>query len=816
VQSLTSSTHSMNKACLLRFLCLICMISPKLFSQSRHEIPGINHPVAIQKLYLHTDRSYYFPGDTVWFKGYYLDGISQKLDPGFCTMYLDLINPEGVIILNQEFGVEQGMAMGQFSLTGSLRPGKYLLRAYTDLQRQIGEEAFFYKTLELSKLMSARDEVKQASIHSNQAPIDLSFLPEGGCLLQDRINTVGIKTVDSTGNDVAVKGRILDSQGLVLCDFQTVYQGMDTVCLMPQKGKSYHIELESYPEFVYHIQGIQNAGIKLECTGENEEEIFLRVTSNAAQFHQKDYVFAIMHRGRLVFDQRFTLKDSEFPIKLEREALPAGINRLILLNASLIPLSERLCFSSLPEINRVDIQSDQYAYSTRSPVEITLHNDEHLGEMTWSELSLSVINEHANKTTGEPGDMLSWLLVDSELKGKISSPSNYFVDDSLLRSRDKLNLLMLTHGWSRYLWNNLPEADQDEKLQYAEGISLTGKVRKAFSKKPVRQGLVTCNIFSDKGYLSDSTFTDSQGNFRFPDLYFLDTVAIFLQGYNRRGKRYTEVYVDPLWPDPPQVSPWTLPEETRFDEFPVRLYQQQYYNERALKEYTLKTGSILLEEVTLVGKYKGEYDGLPRIYSKPRDSFKVTKDDLVYQNVGQFLKAKLGALLYAPKISFGGESPYLFLLNGIPTDYPDAVMDLSLSQVEVVEFLRHYDVTNVGMFGTRGASGIVSVFTKKGGEAYTDDFVQGTLSSRICGYSSYREFYSPKYTSENLHTEKPDQRITLYWNPHIRTKGGEAHVSFFTSDDIARYRIVVEGITQSGEICLGGSDFVVSSTHPGL
>ena len=66
--------------------------------------------------------------------------------------------------------------------------------------------------------------------------------------------------------------------------------------------------------------------------------------------------------------------------------------------------------------------------------------------------------------------------------------------------------------------------------------------------------------------------------------------------------------------------------------------------------------------------------------------------------------------------------------------------------------------------------------------------------------------YSPKYTPEN-----PDQRLTLYWDPDINTMDGKADVYFYTSDDISRYRIIVEGITNTGEVCLGSSEFVVSS-----
>jgi hypothetical protein len=118
------------------------------------------------------------------------------------------------------------------------------------------------------------------------------------------------------------------------------------------------------------------------------------------------------------------------------------------------------------------------------------------------------------------------------------------------------------------------------------------------------------------------------------------------------------------------------------------------------------------------------------------------------------------------------------------------------------------------MFGARGANGIISVFTKKGGANLGyEHYIQGTLARYLDGFSTYREFYSPAYTPENLDEERPDHRITLYWNPEIELKDAGATVSFYTSDDFSRYHILVEGISSTGEACLGQGEMRVGSAH---
>ncbi|RLD96121.1 MAG: hypothetical protein DRJ29_00580, partial [Bacteroidetes bacterium] len=119
--------------------------------------------------------------------------------------------------------------------------------------------------------------------------------------------------------------------------------------------------------------------------------------------------------------------------------------------------------------------------------------------------------------------------------------------------------------------------------------------------------------------------------------------------------------------------------------------------------------------------------------------------------------------------------------------------------------------SETAIFGTRGGSGVVSIFTKKGGVPdYSQKYIPGTIAEKLMGYASKREFYTPKYTGENINSEKPDHRIVQFWDPNIFTEKGKASVTFFSSDDISRYKVYVEGITKEGRICLGTAEFEVN------
>lgn len=74
------------------------------------------------------------------------------------------------------------------------------------------------------------------------------------------------------------------------------------------------------------------------------------------------------------------------------------------------------------------------------------------------------------------------------------------------------------------------------------------------------------------------------------------------------------------------------------------------------------------------------------------------------------------------------------------------------------------------------------------------------------------EFNAPEYLSkEDRYALSPDFRHTLYWNPFLeqRAVNGVLDLSFYTSDMIGEYKIIVEGFTKEGKDIYGTALFGV-------
>ena len=405
-------------------------------------------PVTIEKVYLQTDRDFYFLGDTIWFKAYLLDG--QNLSPvsDIQNLYIELIDSKGKIPQNQVLLSEYGQASGSIIIPDTSVTGPFVIRAYTDYQKNFGEEMFFHKTIRISEVKSSFDiESEKPAINKEKPQIDVSFFPEGGFLLTGTQNLVAFKAVDSTGRGVSIQGVLLDSHRNAVVAFKTDYKGMGRLFFNPKRGESYEVIIDGYPGFTYRFEDIRSEAMKLVLLEQNQEELTLKIISNFRKRSREHFYVACFSRDSLLFNKEIAHRGT-MKVKVETDVMLGGINRFILLNEELEPVSERLVFLDNLDINNLEIVTTQKDFATRSPVQLEILDDRGTLNSGYSSLSIAVVDENALIGGGDHQHMVSYLFLDSELKGYIESPADYFVDDENIASQDKLNLLMLTHGWS--------------------------------------------------------------------------------------------------------------------------------------------------------------------------------------------------------------------------------------------------------------------------------------------------------------------------------------------------------------------------------
>lgn len=108
-----------------------------------------------EKIYVHTDRSYYIPSERIWFRAFLLDAASHMPLINSRYVYVELINPMGKVVKRVKIKPENNIYSGYLDLADDLPEGNYILRAYTQFMLNSGEELFFKKAIRIGSPFSA-------------------------------------------------------------------------------------------------------------------------------------------------------------------------------------------------------------------------------------------------------------------------------------------------------------------------------------------------------------------------------------------------------------------------------------------------------------------------------------------------------------------------------------------------------------------------------------------------------------------------------------------------------------------------------------
>jgi hypothetical protein len=140
-----------------------------------------------------------------------------------------------------------------------------------------------------------------------------------------------------------------------------------------------------------------------------------------------------------------------------------------------------------------------------------------------------------------------------------------------------------------------------------------------------------------------------------------------------------------------------------------------------------------------------------------------------------------------------GNAP-LILLDNVPVSV-DAINRIPVQSIESVEVFKGADAT---VFGTQGANGVIAFYSKSGSSAV--ETIPGMMKLTSIGYQVPKMFYAPKYDIKKPEDIKPDERITLFWNPSVRSgENGKVTLSYYNHDIDAPIHVVLQGITKFGQ-----------------
>jgi hypothetical protein len=406
-------------------------------------------------------------------------------------------------------------------------------------------------------------------------------------------------------------------------------------------------------------------------------------------------------------------------------------------------------------------------------------------------------------------DIITYLFLQSEVKGTIEQPKMYF-DPTNSKRHQQLDLLLLTQGWRSFIWRTLADTIITKKYKPEQNFSISGRVRQLFINNPISNRNVSM-LIAPKTNLIMVTKTDSSGRFNFSNLQIFGTNNLIITSKNKRNKIGGFVMLDKFYERPLPISKQEAYQiDTTIQQFSVSIEKQN----NSIKQNM--SNGIMLKEITVKGQHRTATvedttlkGSTPPLHLLPED-----KDETVYHNLLYYLLDNVPRLHYTYD-SIGQIHLYTRISGDIfPVDLQipgENMMYISTGQLLnlSMKHIQKIDVKYRIHLGQGNQGGIPYIIVIPDPDAL-DVGKMYKVDTKIDGYYQAREFYVLKYAKDE-NFKMPDYRHTVYWEPNITTNAnGEAEVRFYNGDNIGKIRIEAEGVSNSGPL-RGIADYTVKN-----
>ncbi len=824
------------------FLFLIAGMkwSDSLRQKVQEQLDKFNTYYPQEKVYLHLDRSRYALGEDIWFQVYLADGRKHTPDAYSRIVYVELIGPDDRILETRRIGIEGGTGSGDFRLPAEGVAGEYIVRAYTNFMRNFDAAFFFQHTVSVFDLRQPSSSVAgpgnlmATDSLQEQPAFALDFFPEGGDLVSGLSSVVAFRATDRYGQAIEVEGRVYDETGSMATPLKTIDRGMGFFSLKPASDRKYYAEVEwKGISRRFDLPPVRSSGYVLRIDNRKEDVFGITFKTNIPD--GMDGALVVGHiRGDIFCFVEGRSGHNELKAEVPKAGLPDGVVHFTLFNRSGMAVCERLVFLQ-QAANRVDLvlKSDRGHYARRRPVELGFQVTGNDGRPLAARLSVAVTDRQVAPATPEGQDIRSYLLLNSDLPGDIEDPAYFFAENTAAR-RLLLDLLLLTHGWRRFVWEDIM-ADQlpaiDNRLE--QGFSIGGVVtRRDRPDKPVPADVYVTVL--EHGFVMEEVTTDESGEFLFTGFQFPDTTRVLLQANahkSRRADRRKEKADDSFGPDgnrnvsilvheekAPEVSRRPASIRAPVEDTLLAGFLADGQRIAAVDSTYRNIWSIELDEVEVKSRrIEAEPEELRmagKLYSEP--SYRLTMDSIIgfesAQSVFEIIRGRVpGVQVFGSPpdqyavirgiSSLEGSNEALIVIDGIPTDN-SAASSLNIFDIAVIDVLSG---AKAALYGMRGANGVIAIYTRRGRTPSPNRQPQpGILQLDHPGYYQVRQFYAPTYDRQQPGAERPDYRTTLHWAPQVRVgEDGMADLRFFTSDKLSSYEVIVEGMTVTGQPVYG-------------
>lgn len=725
-----------------------------------------------QKIILLTDKTAYTAGETIWFKAWCLDSLSNRFSHDSKNLFVDLVDNKDSVVGQLLLDLAQLRTSGSFLLPGSLREGYYWLRGYTSAILHADSNRIAIKALYV--INSMKPDPHALSAYANAAATEqadtgapvLSFFPEGGSIISGTTATVAFRALTKNGRPADVAGYLTDTRNDTVARFTSQRPGIGKFSFDAFNPRKYtvHIKGSNGHEYTMQLPPIDQFAYQLSVVGQTEQTIRLRV-SLGDSLYKKNKISQVfgLSRDSLCFAARGS---DMYEVTVPKISFLKGKATFFLFDDKNHIVSQRAVWIDDQPANSVTAATAKAVYSPGEKVDLNISiapgNDNHTPKTLFT---VAVTNNPAD----EPAATATNLTPDEE------------------------DLLMLTQQpWYR----DFPIAATAGTTAPAEEPNIFHISGTALNKsnKPLSGYLV--NIFNGDKHVFQVDTADANGNFHF-NLPAYDDGTPFnmkvtnLKGQGQEGRISMDKFDFPHFKTPARLKKgFTTSQAAAIRTYRSRQMTDTVSMDKAamLKPVTVESGKAPYDQSRRVSPFsqvitsdvfdKGGIDGiLNAIRNVPGFSVGVLSTAATTNRSGQ-TSATMGM---QPLIVMDG------VQQSLSSDVKSYLTTLDPTNIDFIEILNG---PLTAMYGVEGAGGVILINTVNQRKGVTQVSDKGTAVIYPKGY------HAPPAFSPAGHPPS-----TLYWDPSLLTDNtGKASLHFTAAHEQGAWSASIIGITDRGDI----------------
>lgn len=768
-----------------------------------------------EKVYLHFDNTGYFRGETIWYKAYITSNLQNRFTDISRVLYVELLAPEGNVVKRQKLKIEEGQCHGEFVIDEDYHSGFYEVRAYTRYMLNWERDCIFsrvfpvyekpeqegdYLSREIIGYKHRHKINEEREANTLLEKVTVTFYPEGGNLIKDINSRIAFKIINEKGENVDIEGSVYNRLRKIVKPFKTEHQGMGLLEYIPSEQLSYIEFRYNKKKYKFNLPDILPEGLVMLLDNLHADSLSISIEKSSVYLNNSTLGLSIQNRGNLSAVKTVSFKDNKIMLKVPKIELMPGVNQVTLFDGNGQVLSERLFFIMPSHKLSLRVKSVKEYYKPFEKIKLDFETEENF-PLTFS---LSVRDKTSEIAVWEDNIMTNMLL-SSDLKGHIENPSYYFLQD-IDGTREKcLDLLMMVQGWRCYFWTDMAHNKEfDVKHRAEEGIVLEGQI--------VSEDNLVVNIDSIRLKMSilanGNKYTtdiklDDFGKFRlfFDDFEGLKQVSFVIKiladiEFLNDSIGY-KVLLDRVFS--PKASSYSF-----YDTYIIVQNIPDVPNDEGVKIKDL-TKVQVLPEIIIKGNDRRESR---LVYNVDEEKTALLDQGKEYPNtVLDYLKNK-GVPIQEGFGLYQAYKEIVLFLYGITGRWEETKPDNIISKIPLDEIkqIRIYDssfayknlkmIDDIPVIGKRFTV-LVLPYDTADILDYKDK--SNVRNTKIEGYSRIKEFYNPDYGKNPPIPGDVDYRRTLYWNPNVKVdENGKASVGFYNNSSYSKITVSAEGITNDG------------------